>query len=158
MYVLAINVFLLWLSPIAFSTATFALCVLLKVPLTSAKVFTAISTFRIMQEPLRLFPQALVTISQAIDSFDRLDNYMCSGEVDPSAVEELPLGGKFDVEIENGNFKWDPASDRPTLKDVNVKVKHGTFVAIVGMVGSGKSAVLSAVLGEMTKLSGSVSH
>uniref|UniRef100_A0A7I4EJX7 Uncharacterized protein n=1 Tax=Physcomitrium patens TaxID=3218 RepID=A0A7I4EJX7_PHYPA len=156
MYVLAINVFLLWLSPIAFSTATFALCVLLKVPLTSAKVFTAISTFRIMQEPLRLFPQALVTISQAIDSFDRLDNYMCSGEVDPSAVEELPLGGKFDVEIENGNFKWDPASDRPTLKDVNVKVKHGTFVAIVGMVGSGKSAVLSAVLGEMTKLSGSV--
>ena len=39
-----------------------------------------------------------------------------------------------------------------------MKVPHGAFVAIVGMVGSGKSAILSAVLGEMPKLSGTVSY
>lgn len=83
---------------------------------------------------------------------------MWSGELDPSAVEKLPLGGEYDVEIENASFKWDLEGERPTLKDVNVKVPHGAFVAIVGMVGSGKSAVLSAVLGEMPKLSGTVSH
>ncbi|KAG0583130.1 hypothetical protein KC19_3G111800 [Ceratodon purpureus] len=156
MYVLAMNVFFLWLSPLAVSTATFALCVLLNVALTPAKVFTAISTFRIMQEPLRLFPQALMAFSQAVDSFDRLDKYMLSGELDPDAVERLPFGGEYVVEIEDGSFKWDLKSDRPTLKDVNVKVPHGAFVAIVGMAGSGKSALLSAVLGEIPKLSGSV--
>lgn len=97
-----------------------------------------------------------MAISQAKNSFDRLDQYMGSGELDPSAVERLPLGGDYDVEVEDGNFKWDPKNDRPTLKDVNVKVPHGAFVAVVGMVGSGKSALLSAVLGEMPKLSGSV--
>jgi ABC-type multidrug transport system fused ATPase/permease subunit len=158
MYVLALNVFFLWLSPLAVSTATFALCVLLKVPLTPAKVFTAISTFRIMQEPLRLFPQALMAVSQAANSFDRLDKYLWSGELDPKAVERLPCGGEYDVEIEDGSFKWDPKSDRVTLKDVNVKIPHGAFVAIVGMVGSGKSALLSAVLGEIPKLSGSVGY
>lgn len=157
-YVLAMNIFFLWLSPLAVSTATFALCVWLKVPLTPAKVFTVISTFRIMQEPLRLFPQSLMAISQAIRSFDQLDKYMWSRELDPNAVEKLPLGGEYDVEIEDGNFKWNPESERPTLKDVNVKIPHGSFVAIVGMVGSGKSDVLSAVLGEMTNLSGSVRY
>lgn len=160
MYVLAMNIFFLWLSPLAVSTATFGLCVLIGEPLTPGKVFTAIATFRIMQEPLRLFPQALMAISQAINSFDRLDKYMWSGELDPSAVARLPVGssGENAVEIENGTFKWDSESERPTLKDVNVKVPHGAFVAIVGMVGSGKSAILSAVLGEMPKLSGTVSY
>lgn len=83
---------------------------------------------------------------------------MWSGELDPNAVEKLPLGGEYDVEIKDGNFKWDPESERLTLKDLNVKVPHGSFVAIVGMVGSGKSDVLSAVLGEMINLSGSVRY
>lgn len=39
---------------------------------------------------------------------------------------------------------------------VSVKVKNGSLVAVVGPVGSGKSSLLSAVLGEMEKKSGDV--
>lgn len=39
---------------------------------------------------------------------------------------------------------------------INVHVKKGSLVAIVGQVGSGKSSLLSAVLGEMEKSSGEV--
>lgn len=83
---------------------------------------------------------------------------MCSGEVDFSVVEEFFFGGKFDVEIENGNFKWDLVSDWFILKDVNVKVKYGMFVVIVGMVGLGKFVVFLVVLGEMIKFFGLVSY
>jgi ABC-type multidrug transport system fused ATPase/permease subunit len=42
------------------------------------------------------------------------------------------------------------------LSNINVKVKPGNLVAVVGPVGSGKSSLLSAVLGEMYKQSGFV--
>lgn len=41
-----------------------------------------------------------------------------------------------------------------TLRDINLKVRRGELVAIVGMVGSGKSSLLQALLGEMEKRSG----
>ncbi|KAI0700341.1 multidrug resistance-associated ABC transporter [Cytidiella melzeri] len=40
------------------------------------------------------------------------------------------------------------------LKGLNLKIPKGSFVAIVGRVGSGKSSVLQALIGEMRKTSG----
>ena len=40
---------------------------------------------------------------------------------------------------------------------MNLKVKPGQLVAIVGQVGAGKSSLLSAILGEMERVQGSVS-
>ena len=37
-----------------------------------------------------------------------------------------------------------------------IEIKEGKLVAVVGQVGEGKSSLLSAILGEMTKLRGTV--
>ena len=42
------------------------------------------------------------------------------------------------------------------LRDVNVEVPHGSLTVIVGAVGSGKSSLLSGILGEMKRRSGRV--
>lgn len=39
---------------------------------------------------------------------------------------------------------------------LNVCIPEGSLVAVVGPVGSGKSSLLSALLGEMDKLEGTV--
>ncbi|PXF49940.1 Multidrug resistance-associated protein 1 [Gracilariopsis chorda] len=44
----------------------------------------------------------------------------------------------------------------PVLSDINLKMKSGQLVAIIGRVGSGKSSLIHAILGEMRKLRGSV--
>ncbi|KAF0306973.1 Canalicular multispecific organic anion transporter 2 [Amphibalanus amphitrite] len=59
------------------------------------------------------------------------------------------------VVVENGTFTWDPEST-PYLQDINMRVKEGSLVAVVGTVGSGKSSLLSALLGEMEKVGGRV--
>ncbi|KAG6830985.1 hypothetical protein H0H92_013457 [Tricholoma furcatifolium] len=47
--------------------------------------------------------------------------------------------------------------DKPfELKDLKLSVPKGSFVAIVGRVGSGKSSVLQALIGEMRKTRGEV--
>ena len=42
------------------------------------------------------------------------------------------------------------------MDEINVKIKTNSLVAVVGPVGSGKSSLISAILGEMYKQSGFV--
>ncbi|RKO84654.1 P-loop containing nucleoside triphosphate hydrolase protein, partial [Blyttiomyces helicus] len=43
-----------------------------------------------------------------------------------------------------------------TLKDISLVVPDGSLFAIVGSVGSGKSSIISAILGEMYRVKGTV--
>lgn len=60
--------------------------------------------------------------------------------------------------VEEGGKISDPVNrSTNTLIDVNVRIKRGELVGVVGSVGSGKSSFLSAMLGELQLQSGSVS-
>ena len=39
--------------------------------------------------------------------------------------------------------------DAINLKSINISIKKGEFVTIIGEVGSGKSSLLNAILGDM---------
>jgi ABC-type polysaccharide/polyol phosphate transport system ATPase subunit len=56
--------------------------------------------------------------------------------------------------IDSGTFAWE--SGEPTLRNINLRVKDGSLIAVVGVVGSGKSSILSAMLGELEKTDGRV--
>ena len=63
------------------------------------------------------------------------------------------------VVVRNGVFTWDkaallaaPLSARPTLSGLSFRVQKGELVAVVGTVGSGKSSLISAVLGRTRRL------
>ena len=43
------------------------------------------------------------------------------------------------------------------ISRINLNIQQGSLVALVGMVGSGKSSILAALLGEMNKVHGHVS-
>ena len=43
------------------------------------------------------------------------------------------------------------------LHSINLNIKPGQLVAVVGHVGAGKSSLISALLGEMEKITGRVS-
>jgi ABC-type branched-subunit amino acid transport system ATPase component len=42
------------------------------------------------------------------------------------------------------------------LYSIDVQIQQGSLVALVGMVGSGKTSILAALLGEMNKIEGRV--
>ncbi|KAJ3147887.1 Multidrug resistance-associated protein 1 [Geranomyces michiganensis] len=44
----------------------------------------------------------------------------------------------------------------PLFRDLNLKIRKGLLTAVVGPVGSGKSSLFSAIIGEMTQLKGTV--
>lgn len=93
MYITAMSIFMLWLSPLAVSVFTFGSCLVLNINLTTGRVFTALSTFRILQDPLRAFPQTMLQVSQALVAMRRLLEYFQGDEVKLESIERL-LGGE----------------------------------------------------------------
>ncbi|OMO90148.1 hypothetical protein COLO4_19316 [Corchorus olitorius] len=153
----AISSFIFWGSPTFISVVTFGACMLLGIQLTAGRVLSALATFRMLQDPIFNLPDLLNVIAQGKVSADRVASYLQEEEIQQDVIEYIPTDQtEYGVEIENGKFSWDPESSNPTLDGVHLKVKRGMKVAICGTVGSGKSSLLSCILGEMQKLSGTI--
>ena len=58
------------------------------------------------------------------------------------------------IEIKNLSFSYPSRKD--TLKNINIKIKQGTFNVIVGQNGSGKSTLIKCILGLNTGYTGEI--
>ncbi|KAA8543430.1 hypothetical protein F0562_021075 [Nyssa sinensis] len=157
LYTQAFITFIFWSSPIFVSAVTFGTSILLGNQLTAGGVLSALATFRILQEPLRNFPDLVSMMAQTKVSLDRIAGFLQEEELQGDATIVLPRGiTHMAIEIKDGEFCWDPSSPRSTLSGLQMRVERGMRVAVCGMVGSGKSSFLSCILGEIPKISGEV--
>lgn len=123
--------------------------------LDSQKAFVSLSLFNILRFPLSMLPNVISNIVQTAVGIKRLNRFMNCEELDENAIDHDPKDPNPLV-IENGNFSWGDDDSELVLKNININTPKGSLVAVVGAVGSGKSSLLSAFLGEMNKVSGRV--
>lgn len=76
-------------------------------------------------------------------SVKRLSDFLVADELQDDAriVEtkkgRLELGDEV-LSITDGEFAWSKESASPTLEDINLTVKKGELVGVLGRVGAGK--------------------
>ncbi|KAJ8773182.1 hypothetical protein K2173_028359 [Erythroxylum novogranatense] len=154
----ACNNFLFWSSPFYVSAATFAACYFLKVPLRANNVFTFVATLRIVQDPIRLMPNVIEAVIQAKVAFTRIAKFLEAPELQSSSIRQKQNQGSISpaILIKSANFSWDEKSENPTLRNVNLESRCGQKLAVCGEVGTGKSTLLAAILGEVPNTQGTV--
>ncbi|KAM5152000.1 multidrug resistance-associated protein 1-like [Mantella aurantiaca] len=123
--------------------------------LDAQKAFVTIILLNILRIPLRMFPMALTLIVQSSVSLKRLAKLFSEDELDPGNVESLDPSSRNDIVVQDGKFTWS-TTDEPCLRNINLSIPKGSLVAVVGQVGCGKTSLLSALLGEMEKVDGTI--
>ena len=84
----------------------------------------------------------------------RINKYLNADEIDDNAITHID-NVRSPVVIDNASFAWSKG-EAPILKNISLKVGRKKLVAIVGQVAAGKTSLLSAMLGDMEKLKGTV--
>ncbi|KAL5473787.1 hypothetical protein EMCRGX_G028343 [Ephydatia muelleri] len=125
--------------------------------LTSERIFVSLSLFNLISFPLSMLPVVISNVVQARVSARRISSFLKDEELDPNDVIRVdvpPSNGDEDaVTMVGATFTWD-SPERPVLSDLNLHIKPGQLVAVVGQVGAGKSSLISALLGEVEKVEG----
>jgi ABC-type multidrug transport system fused ATPase/permease subunit len=114
----------------------------------------------IVRFPMNLLAQAMKLLYDSNVSTVRLEKFLFLDtlpETPESAGDKIL--GVGSVELRNCSFVWDggsAASDDSAfaLQDVSLTIGPTELVAVVGAVGSGKSALISSILGELSQVKG----
>ncbi|XP_073328263.1 ATP-binding cassette sub-family C member 8 [Pagrus major] len=84
---------------------------------------------------------------------DDWNNYSSQGDHEGDGPSQ-DMDQDICIKINSGYFTW--TDGPPTLSNVDIRIPFGKMTMIVGQVGCGKSSLLLAALGEMQRVSGTV--
>uniref|UniRef100_A0A8C5BBM9 ATP-binding cassette, sub-family C (CFTR/MRP), member 8 n=1 Tax=Gadus morhua TaxID=8049 RepID=A0A8C5BBM9_GADMO len=174
----SVSIFMNAAIPIAAVLTTFVVHVHISedADLSPAVAFASLSLFHILVTPLFLLSSVVRSTVKALVSVQKLSEFFSSDEIgdEPEASAVIPPGtsnhnqNKYQAlvgtrkharthartHITSGYFTW--TDGPPTLSNVDIKIPFGQLTMIVGQVGCGKSSLLLAALGEMQRVSGTV--
>ncbi|DAZ99471.1 TPA: hypothetical protein N0F65_001656 [Lagenidium giganteum] len=140
--------------------------------LTVPTTFTLLAFLNICRMPFSIFSNAVIFLSEAWASIDRLAKFLTLDEdesmqhstplLSPSAGSEgssatvsnpMERGNVF--EIVDAEFAWTkptpgaPDNSSFRLGKLNLTIPRGSLIMVVGPVGSGKTSLVNALMGEM---------
>ncbi|KID75814.1 multidrug resistance-associated protein 1, partial [Metarhizium brunneum ARSEF 3297] len=129
-------------APFILACAAFSAYVLVQAsPLTTDVVFPAFALFHLLTPPLAILPTAISSVTEASVAVTRLSAFITADEVQENAA------------VHNGT---DTQQTNPAIEEVNFTARAGELCCVVGRIGSGKSALIHAILGSLHKVKGTV--
>ncbi|EXJ81324.1 hypothetical protein A1O3_07614 [Capronia epimyces CBS 606.96] len=146
----------IWIfGPVMLSAISLTTYALINKELTASVAFTTISIYEAIEMTLAIIPEMLTDLLDAIVSAKRVQDYLDA----PERTESTKPGET--VAFRNATIAWpsdDPEheADQFTLRDLNLEFPKNELSVISGRTGSGKSLLLSSIIGEADVLHGEI--
>ena len=125
-----------------------------RTPVNAATAFSTLSLLSAVLKWTGPFWMAIFARIRARVAMRRIQDILLLDEL-PAEAMQAPDKPGVAIQISGANFSWsDDAA--PTLTEIDLEVKEGELLAIVGPVACGKSTLLAAIQGEIPASPGSV--
>jgi len=120
-----------------------------------ATIFTSLQILACLRGSCEILAQSLAKVAAISPSLTRIQAFLKLPEAptlqngQPQWLQHWPTSGGEFVKVQ-GTFCWSAdLATPPAIRQLQLQVPCGELVAVVGGVGSGKSALLQAILGEL---------
>lgn len=111
--------------------------------MTPERLITFVVVFSQIIPPAKNITTGYFMIQKGLASIERLDQLLNADEKIKEKSDAVPLD-TFNESIEFRNV-WFSYGTEPVLRDINLKIRKGQTVAIVGKSGSGKSTLVDLI-------------
>ncbi|KAJ3283942.1 hypothetical protein HDU79_008643, partial [Rhizoclosmatium sp. JEL0117] len=146
---------------------------------TAAAIFSTLSIVNLIKLPIAIAPLNVQMMFGGLVSLERLAQFLAVEDLEDEGLvveanTDQDAGSGFAVVVEGATFQWagvsgegidnkasqeeselsEKQSDAFKLYGIDLKVKKGSLTVVVGKVGSGKSSLIQALIGDMIQLNG----
>lgn len=153
----ALFIMLLFSGPVIMAVTVFAVYGLTGHVFGPANAYTSLALFNLLRMPLAFLPIMITSCINALVALTRIGDFLQKPESGLEALhkaaEATPDGH---VKVDKAAFSWESSSDSSSayMRDISFEAKPGTLTMVVGSVASGKSSLLSALIGVMERVQG----
>jgi ATP-binding cassette subfamily C (CFTR/MRP) protein 1 len=145
-------------------TPTITICVFAIIAWSHGKAldvetaFTTIAILLLVTHPANMLMTMLPRFIAALTSFERVQTYLLESSREDHRTDLRTTSQTQSLAVQIAGLRVEaPGSGDPILHDINIEVEKGSITTISGRVGSGKTTLVGAILGELIPAAGTVS-
>ena len=94
---------------------------------------------------LMMISMIMVMLAMSIESIKRISEVLDEEPTIENGASPIMKVDNGEVIFDKVNFKYRKDSDRQALTDINLNIKSGQFIGILGSTGSGKTSVVNLI-------------
>lgn len=148
-FIRLLNSVIMFVAPTLLNVVTLGVFVLRGYSLNVATAFVILALTNACKTAFTIFSNASVFMSEAIASTKRVSAFLLAEDVlDQQGLVPDPNAPSL-LKLQDADFQWAHDTATPTLSNINLTLTPRSLTIVVGTVGSGKSSLMNAILGEM---------